>query len=114
MVALIKLIKGEQQAAVVSYIIDNLDLRYNRLDKTQREIAHDCGVSTKTVSDIIKLLCEKGFLKKRYGKSLGGQYMVSPHLFYRGYENRQKVELNDKFKNFDKKPNYLKEPKKPE
>jgi predicted transcriptional regulator len=103
MVAMIKLIKGEQQATVVSYIIDKLDLKKNLLMKTQREIAQDCGVSTKTVSEIITLLCKEGFLKKKYGRSSGGAYMVSPKLFYRGYEH-QKTQLIYDFDNFDQKP----------
>lgn len=99
--AMIEVIKGEQQAAVVSYIIKEINLSDNTLNQTQRQIAKACKVSTKTVNEAIKALCEKGVLKKKYGRS--GIYMLSPDVFYRGYEYR-KFQLDYDFRNFDKEP----------
>lgn len=94
MANLIEVIEGKQQAKVVSYIIRYINLSENVVIGTQREIAAACKVSTKTVNEIFKILCEKGFLKKR-----SGVYMLSPNVFYRGNE-QQKGNLIQKYTSF--------------
>lgn len=88
MVKMLKVVGGKK-VDVIIYILNNIKLSDNTLMKTQREIAHECGVSIKTVNETLKGLSKQGILKKK-----NGAYMLTPELFYRGDERKKNYMLS--------------------
>lgn len=78
---------GNQKTKLAFWILDNLDSN-NQLIKTQRVIAEETNMSTKTVSTTIKALIESNFLLKINS----GAYRVNPDVLFKGgKENRLNV-----------------------
>lgn len=73
---------GTQKIKVAFWIMDQLD-KENQLIMTQRQIAEKSGVSLKTVSTTIKMLCagDMPLLQRING---GGAYRVNPAVMYKG------------------------------
>lgn len=85
---------GGQKYKVFKYIIENKSSE-NTIIITNRELAKNCEVSTKTVSDAIKLLKEKNLIATRTGA-----IMVLPKIAHRGKKAREQF-LMHKFEEFD-------------
>lgn len=84
---------GGQKYKVFKYIIEHKSVD-NTLIITNRELAQKCNVSTKTVTETLKLLKEKGLIKTRTGA-----IMVLPKLAHRGKASREQF-LMHKFEEF--------------
>lgn len=67
----------------------------NTLIITTRELAEKCNVSTKTVSEALKLLRDKGLIATRTGA-----IMLLPKIAHRGKKGREQY-LMHKFQEFD-------------
>lgn len=84
---------ANQKLKLAFWIIDHLN-KENMLVMTQRKIAEESGISLKTVSMTIKLLCESEdnesipFLQKVNS----GAYRVNPNVLFKGsHSNRMGV-----------------------
>ena len=83
---------ANQKMRLAFWIIDNLN-KENQLIMTQRKMAEKTGISLKTISDTIKMLCEPEngsipFLQKINS----GAYRVNPDILFKGsYNNRMGV-----------------------
>lgn len=83
---------ANQKMRLAFWIIDNLN-KENQLIMTQRKIAEKTGISLKTVSSTMKLLCEPAegnipFLQKINS----GAYRVNPDVLFKGsHSNRMGV-----------------------
>jgi len=84
---------ANQKLKLAFWIIENLN-KENQLVMTQRKIAEKSGISLKTVSKTIKVLCEppeKGsipFLQKINS----GAYRVNPNVLFKGsHSNRMGI-----------------------
>lgn len=73
---------GNQKTKLAFWILDNLDSN-NQLIKTQRKIAEETGMSTKTVSSTIKALMDSNFLLKINS----GAYRINPDVIFKGGKN---------------------------
>lgn len=85
---------GGQKYKVFKYIVEHKSSE-NTLIITNRELADKCKVSTKTVSDALKLLREKGLIATRTGA-----IMLLPKIAHRGKKGREQY-LMHKFQEFD-------------
>lgn len=85
---------GGQKYKVFKYIIENKSSE-NTIIITNRELAKKCEVSTKTVSDAMKLLKEKNLIATRTGA-----IMVLPKIAHRGKKGREQF-LMHKFEEFE-------------
>lgn len=89
---------GNQKTKLAFWILENLDSN-NQLIKTQRKIAEETNMSTKTVSTTIKALIESNFIIKINS----GAYRINPDVLFKGgKEKRLNVLLqyqNEKNKN---------------
>ena len=88
---------GGQKYKVFKYIVEHKSSE-NTLIITNRELADKCNVSTKTVSDALKLLREKGLIATRTGA-----IMLLPKIAHRGKKGREQY-LMHKFQEFDNTP----------
>lgn len=83
---------ANQKLKLAFWIIENLD-KENQLIMTQRKIAEKTGISLKTVSLTMKMLCEKEgndlpFLQKINS----GAYRVNPNVIFKGsHSNRMGI-----------------------
>lgn len=84
---------GGQKYKVFKYIVEHKSSD-NTLIITTRELAKKCDVSTKTVSDAIRLLREKGLIATRTGA-----IMLLPKIAHRGSNGREQY-LMHKFEEF--------------
>lgn len=84
---------GGQKYKVFKYIIENKSSE-NTLIITNRELADKCKVSTKTVSDALRLLRQKGLIATRTGA-----IMLLPKIAHRGKKGREQF-LMHKFQEF--------------
>lgn len=87
---------GGQKYKVFKYIIEHKSSD-NTLIITNRELAKKCDVSTKTISETLRLLKEKGLIATRTGA-----IMVLPKIAHRGKVGREQF-LMHKFQEFDEK-----------
>ena len=76
---------GSGKFNVFSYVIDNTDTGSNLFLSTVREVAKDCGVSTKTVAETFKILMEANFMVK----VRNGQYRVNPEVMAYGSSEKR-------------------------
>lgn len=86
---------GGQKYKVFKYIVEHKSSD-NTLIITNRELAAKCDVSTKTISETLKLLKEKGLIATRTGA-----IMVLPKIAHRGKVGREQF-LMHKFQEFGK------------
>jgi transcriptional regulator with XRE-family HTH domain len=84
---------ANQKLKLAFWIIENLN-KENMLVMTQRKIAEKTGISLRTVSKTMKLLCEPEeegtppFLQKINS----GAYRVNPNVLFKGsYKNRMGI-----------------------
>ncbi|MBO5421437.1 MAG: replication/maintenance protein RepL [Oscillospiraceae bacterium] len=84
---------GGQKYKVFKYIVEHKSSD-NTLIITNRELAQKCDVSTKTVSDALRLLREKKLIATRTGA-----IMVLPKIAHRGKKGREQF-LMHKFEEF--------------
>lgn len=84
---------GGQKYKVFKYIVEHKSSD-NTLIITNRELAQKCDVSTKTVTDALKLLREKGLIATRTGA-----IMLLPKIAHRGSNGREQY-LMHKFEEF--------------
>ena len=84
---------GGQKYKVFKYIVENKSSE-NTLIITTRELAEKCKVSTKTVSEALKLLRDKGLIATRTGA-----IMLLPKIAHRGRKGREQY-LMHKFQEF--------------
>jgi DNA-binding transcriptional regulator YhcF (GntR family) len=84
---------GGQKYKVFKYIVEHKSSD-NTLIITTRELAKKCDVSTKTVSDALRLLREKGLIATRTGA-----IMLLPKIAHRGSNGREQY-LMHKFEEF--------------
>ena len=89
---------GGQKYKVFKYIVEHKSSE-NTLIITNRELAENCKVSTKTVSDALNLLRQKGLIATRTGA-----IMLLPKIAHRGKKGREQY-LMHKFQEFDNTPN---------
>jgi len=75
---------GNQKTKLAFWILDNLNSE-NQLIMTQRKIAENTGMSTKTVSQTIKALIDSNFLIKINS----GAYRVNPDVMFKGGKNQR-------------------------
>lgn len=66
---------GNKKMQVVKYILTNMCKTNNVLVITTRELAEECNMSTRTVTETLKLLENSGIIERRTGA-----IMVSPKL----------------------------------
>lgn len=79
---------GGGKLKVVNYLLDNLRLSDNKLVATTREIAETTGVSTKTVTETLKMLRKGNIIKRRTGV-----LMLNPQILLRGDDEKHKYLL---------------------
>lgn len=84
---------GGQKYKVFKYIVEHKSAD-NTLIITNRELAEKCNVSTKTITETLKLLKEKGLIATRTGA-----IMVLPKIAHRGKAGREQF-LMHKFEEF--------------
>lgn len=84
---------GGQKYKVFKYIVENKSSE-NTLIITNRELATKCDVSTKTVSEALRLLRQKGLIATRTGA-----IMLLPKIAHRGKKGREQF-LMHKFQEF--------------
>lgn len=84
---------GGQKYKVFKYIVEHKSAD-NTLIITNRELAKKCDVSTKTITETLKLLKEKGLIATRTGA-----IMVLPKIAHRGKAGREQF-LMHKFEEF--------------
>lgn len=84
---------GGQKYKVFKYIVEHKSSD-NTLIITNRELAEKCEVSTKTVSEALRLLREKKLIATRTGA-----IMVLPKIAHRGKKGREQF-LMHKFEEF--------------
>ena len=84
---------GGQKYKVFKYIIEHKSTD-NTLIITNRELAQRCDVSTKTITETLKLLKEKGLIATRTGA-----IMILPKIAHRGKMGREQF-LMHKFQEF--------------
>lgn len=87
---------GGKKGAVAGYLLKRRG-NGNTMRITMKNLAHNVKASLPTVNNTVKLMREKGFLKK----GLNAEYMISPHLIYRGKFSRAAY-LGKVYDNFDK------------
>ncbi|GJG92738.1 MULTISPECIES: replication/maintenance protein RepL [Bacillota] len=84
---------ANQKLKLAFWIIENLN-KENMLVMTQRKIAEKTGISLRTVSKTMKLLCEpeeEGILPFLQ-KINSGAYRVNPNVLFKGsYKNRMGI-----------------------
>lgn len=85
---------GGQKYKVFKYIVENKSSD-NTLIITNRELAEKCNVSTKTITETLKLLKEKQLIATRTGA-----IMILPKIAHRGKAGREQF-LMHKFEEFD-------------
>ena len=84
---------GGQKYKVFKYIVEHKSAD-NTLIITNRELAQRCDVSTKTITETLKLLKEKGLISTRTGA-----IMILPKIAHRGKIGREQF-LMHKFQEF--------------
>ena len=84
---------GGQKYKVFKYIVEHKSAD-NTLIITNRELAEKCNVSTKTITETLKLLKEKGLIATRTGA-----IMLLPKIAHRGKAGREQF-LMHKFEEF--------------
>lgn len=84
---------GGQKYKVFKYIVEHKSAD-NTLIITNRELAQRCDVSTKTITETLKLLKEKGLIATRTGA-----IMILPKIAHRGKIGREQF-LMHKFQEF--------------
>jgi hypothetical protein len=90
---------GNKKMQVLSWLLENRDLKTNEIVATQQEIIDELNFSKQTISDTFKALqSQKVIIKIRNGK-----YQLSPDFIWKGdSDNRMdilltyKKEINDK------------------
>lgn len=87
---------GGSKLKIVNYLLENLRLSDNKLIATQREIAKELGVSTKTVTETLRILSEGNIIKRRTGV-----IMLNPEILLRGDETKHRHLLIE-FQQFDR------------
>lgn len=87
---------GGKKGAVAGYLLNRRG-NGNTMRITMKNLAHNVKASLPTVNSTVKVMREKGFLKK----GLNAEYMISPHLIYRGKFSRAAY-LGKVYENFDK------------
>lgn len=85
---------GGQKYKVFKYIVEHKSAD-NTLIITNRELAQRCDVSTKTITETLKLLKEKGLIATRTGA-----IMILPKIAHRGKMGREQF-LMHKFQEFN-------------
>lgn len=85
---------GGQKYKVFKYIVEHKSAD-NTLIITNRELAQRCDVSTKTITETLKLLKEKGLIATRTGA-----IMILPKIAHRGKIGREQF-LMHKFQEFN-------------
>ena len=71
---------GNQKIKLAFWILDNMDSE-NQLIMSQREMARKNEISTKTVTQTLKILMEANFLQKINNS---GAYRVNPNVLWKG------------------------------
>ena len=71
---------GNQKMKLAFWILDNIDSE-NQLIMSQREMARKNEISTKTVTQTLKILMEANFLQKINNF---GAYRVNPNVLWKG------------------------------
>ena len=78
---------GNKKLKVVKFLLENMDKRTNLLVMTQREMADNIGVSSRTVNLTLKALEKANFLTAKTGA-----YYINPNVIFRGgHEQRMNV-----------------------
>lgn len=73
---------GNAKTKLAFWILDNMDSQ-NQLIGTHRKIAEKTGMSTKTVTETIKILIDADFLQKVQN----GVYRINPEVIWKGGKN---------------------------
>ena len=93
---------GNKKMTVVKQILKDMDSSTNTYLTTTRELASKTGVSTKTVTETLKLLEDAQIISRRLGA-----IMVSPNLLHKGREAKERALLT-RFYNFSQQNQELK------
>lgn len=75
---------GNKKLEVVKFILENMDKNMNVLIMTQKEIAEEVGVSSRTVNRTIKALEQSNFLTAKTGA-----YYINPNVILRGTREKR-------------------------
>ena len=89
---------GNQKIKLAFWILDNMDSE-NQLIMSQREMTRKNEISTKTVTQTLKILMEANFLQKINNS---GAYRVNPNVLWKGGKSARmnvlfKYHQNEKF-----------------
>jgi len=85
---------GNKKMQVVKYILANMCKTNNTLIITTRELAEKCDMSTRTVTETLKLLENAGIVERRTGS-----IMVSPKLM-NNWKGGKEATMMVKYKEF--------------
>lgn len=85
---------GNKKMQVVKYILANMCKTNNTLIITTRELAKECDMSTRTVTETLKLLENAGIIERRTGA-----IMVSPKLM-NNWKGGKEATMMIKYKEF--------------
>jgi hypothetical protein len=81
---------GNSKTRLAFWILDNMDSQ-NQLIGTHRKIAQETGMSTKTVTETLKILIDADFLQKVQN----GVYRINPNILWKGGKNDRMSVLID-------------------
>ena len=70
---------GNAKTKLAFWILDNMD-NQNQLIGTHRKLAQKTGMSTKTVTETLKILIDADFLQKIQN----GVYRINPNILWKG------------------------------
>lgn len=91
---------GNKKMQVVKYILSHMCKANNTLIITTRELAEECNMSTKTVTDTLKLLEEADIIERRVGSIMlkpkfmnnwGAVKEANMMIKYREFDDRSEV-----------------------
>jgi hypothetical protein len=88
---------GNAKTKLAFWILDNMDSQ-NQLIGTHRKIAEKVGMSTKTVTETLKILIDADFLQKIQN----GVYRINPNILWKGGKHDRMNVLIEYKNNSDK------------
>lgn len=74
----------DKRLNILAYILKNTHPSTNRFSGTYRSISNACDVSLSTVTQVMKLLRDKKFIKKLQN----GTYIISPNVLMKGDDRK--------------------------
>ncbi len=88
---------GNAKTKLAFWILDNMDSQ-NQFIGTHRKIAEKVGMSTKTVTETLKILIDADFLQKIQN----GVYRINPNILWKGGKHDRMNVLIEYKNNSDK------------